>query len=76
MAFKLKIASPGKENVDQEVENVVLKLVSGNVEILENHIPFLSLIKNGYVKYNDQEIEIENGVVHFKNNQLYITYFQ
>lgn len=76
MNFELNIASPGKERICENIDRVIIKLVEGNVEILANHVPFISLIKNGYVKYNDQEINIESGVVHLQKNKMYITYFK
>lgn len=72
--IKLNIAHPSKKKIYAEVDNVVIKLITGNVDIKTGHIPFLSIIKDGYVKYNNNQIKIKDGVVHLKDNNLYITY--
>lgn len=74
--IELNIASVDGEKVKESVESVIIKLVEGNVKILPRHIDFISLIKNGYVKYKDKTIDIEEGVVHFENDRMFITYFK
>lgn len=74
--IELNIASVDGEKVKENVESVIIKLVEGNVKILPRHIDFISLIKNGYVKYEDKTIDIKEGVVHFENDRMFITYFK
>lgn len=74
--INLKLASPLGVDVEKEVSQVEIKVVEGNIVILPNHIPFISKIENGYVKFDDNQIDIEEGVVHFNKNNMYITYFK
>ncbi len=74
--INLSLATPLKIDYQEEVSQVEIKVVEGNITILENHIPFISLIENGYVKFNDKKVDIKNGVVHFNKNNMYITYFE
>ncbi len=71
----LNIANPNGENIKKDVNVVEMKLVDGNIAVLQGHTPFISYIENGYVKYEDKKIDINSGTVHFNDNNLYITYF-
>lgn len=74
--IELNLVSPNGENFIEKVEKVEIKAIEGNLTILSNHISFVSLIHNGYVKIAEKTINIEEGVINFSNNKLYITYFK
>ncbi|MFV0289063.1 MAG: hypothetical protein ACK5HR_06415 [Mycoplasmatales bacterium] len=74
--INLKLSTPTGVSIEEEVSQVEIKMVEGNATILSDHIPFISLIKNGYVKYNQEQIDVQKGIVHFDKNNMYITYFE
>ncbi len=74
--IKLSLSTPSEVSYEEEVTQVEVKLVEGNMTVLTDHVPFISLIKNGYVKFNDKQVDIQEGIVHFNNNNMYITYFK
>lgn len=72
--IKLYLATLQAQTEPINVDKVIVKLKEGNVTFLPGHITVLSIIENGYVKYEDKEINIDSAVVHFSNDELYITY--
>lgn len=74
--INLEIVNPKGTNYKEEVKTVQVKTIEGNIGILPGHIPFISLIQNGYVKFNDQEIKIKDGIIHFEDDDLYISYIE
>lgn len=68
------IASPVNANYQDTSAQVEIKTTNGVMTLLQNHIPIVSEIKDGYIKYNNKKINIKNGVLNFKNNNLYLTY--
>lgn len=76
MKITVNLASATGTKIKEETDSVVMKLTDGNITVLPEHIPFISSIKNGYIRFNDQDINIEKATVHFKNNELYVAYFK
>ncbi len=72
MALKLKIVSPEKIEFDGEVTSVALPGDAGRFEILENHAPFISSLKEGLIEYalegGKQSVEIQAGFISVKDN--------
>ena len=58
----LEIVSPEATLFSSEVDSVVVPGVNGEFEMLKDHAPIVSLLKEGYVKVNgniklDEEVE-------------------
>lgn len=61
--LNVKIATPSEKVFEGELERITIKTTDGVITILPNHIPFISTIENGYVKYNDQELTMTKGAI-------------
>ncbi len=61
---------------NEEVQYIVVKNTDGEFAILNNHIPIVSVIKEGYIKLVDEKqtlyVVIINGILEFKNNEANI----
>ena len=75
--FKLDIVQPDKifftnENVDE----VILPAVEGEIGILFNHIPIISFLKPGFIRViindNNYNFYVDDGFFEFKENTLSI----
>jgi F-type H+-transporting ATPase subunit epsilon len=55
LALKLEIYTPSKDYLKKEVEMVIAPGVLGEVGFLPRHTPFLTLIKEGKVRYKVEE---------------------
>ena len=66
----LKIATPEKEIYNQETSKVIVKTLEGEISIYPNHLPYLSIIKDGYVKLEDETIEIKSGSIILDDNNI------
>lgn len=74
MKIKFKIATPEKVVYESEIDYVTLPTVEGEIAILPNHLPIISILKAGElcVKEGDNLIAmvISGGFLEFKNNTL------
>ena len=75
--FKLEIVNPEQLFLSKEnVSEVVVPSLEGEMGILKDHISIISFLKPGIVTiYSKSELEkyyIEDGIVEFKNNNLII----
>lgn len=61
--LNVKIATPSEKIFEGELDSITIQTTAGVVTILANHVPFISTIENGYVKYNEEEITIVKGAV-------------
>ncbi len=70
--FTLKLISPDGVKYEEEASSVVLPTDRGQIEILPNHMPLISLLKPGeiIVKNGNREHDLstEGGVVQIENN--------
>jgi F-type H+-transporting ATPase subunit epsilon len=71
--FKLKILTPDEKLFEGEVEKVVLPTKAGEVTVLANHIPLISLLSIGEIKIIGAESSgavtsflVQGGVVDVK----------
>ncbi len=58
----LEIVSPEATLFKGEVDSVAVPGVNGEFEMLKDHAPIVSLLKEGYVKVNGSNIELEEEV--------------
>ena len=70
--LNLKLISPEEIIIDEKVEFVVINTIEGEVTILPEHLPYISEINNGYIKYNNEKILIEKAIVVLKENTVSI----
>ncbi len=75
--FKLEIVNPEQLFLSKEnVSEVVVPSLEGEMGILKDHISIISFLKPGIVTiYSKSELEkyyIEDGIAEFKNNNLII----
>ena len=74
MKFKV-LTQVGKTYTD-EIDYVIIRNEDGEMGILNDHIPIVVQIKEGFIKFvqgkNESFLVVEQGVVEFKNNELTI----
>lgn len=73
----LEIVTPDEKVFEGEVKLVQLPGTTGSFEILNNHSPIISTLKNGKIKVTDsvneiKYFEIKSGVVELQNNKIII----
>ena len=76
-SFKIEIISPDKSFYNSEnVNEVVVPAVEGDMGILKNHISIISFLKPGLIKVltdnSEDEFYVEDGILEFKDNTLSI----
>ncbi|MDR0971829.1 MAG: ATP synthase F1 subunit epsilon [Bacteroidales bacterium] len=75
--MNIKIISPEKEVYQGEVTLVQLPGIDGLFEILENHAPIISVLKQGKIRLitplkKEEIIDINSGVIECSNNNIQI----
>lgn len=74
--FKLQILTPKGDFYNDEAEAVSVSTISGRIQILANHIPYVSGVKASGIKIKNGDREkhgdISEGLLHFSNNNLLI----
>jgi len=75
--MRLEILTPEETLFDNEVLSVQVPGKSGKFEMLNNHMPIVSSLKNGIIKITNtdnkkQEVKITNGVIEMKENKIII----
>lgn len=73
--IKLKIISPGKETIAEEIVSIVTESLDGKVEFLANHAPIiLSTVPTITVFEKEdgskREVFTSTGIVYIKNNEI------
>ena len=75
--FSLEIINPEASFfIDENVSEVVLPAIEGEMGILKDHIPIISFLKPGLIKVYSKDKEeifyVDDGIVEFKENLLSI----
>lgn len=72
MGLKLKIVSPEKVEFEGMVDSVVVPGTKGSFEILKDHAPIISSLRNGCVEYvvngTTSQIQVTGGFVEVQKN--------
>ncbi|CCY80265.1 aTP synthase F1 epsilon subunit [Prevotella sp. CAG:1185] len=72
MSLKLKIVSPEKIEFEGTVDSVLVPGTKGAFEILKDHAPIISSLRNGCVEYAvngvRNQIQITGGFVEVQKN--------
>lgn len=70
--FKFKLVTPEGIKIDEDVEMIIVRTISGDRGILKGHIPFVSPVKKSTLKYkiagSYKEVEIEEGFLKVSDN--------
>ena len=75
--FILEIINPEASFlIDENVNEVILPAIEGEMGILKDHIPIISFLKPGLIKVYSKDKEeifyVDDGIVEFKDNSLSI----
>lgn len=75
--MKLEIITPEKTLYEGEVSLVQLPGIDGSFEILNNHAPLISVLKEGKIKIKDendklQYFEVRGGVIEVLKNKVLV----
>ncbi len=71
--LNVKIATPDQKIFDGNLEEIIIQTTVGVITVLPNHVPFISTIEDGYVKFNNEQITISKGtVILSENNALQV----
>ncbi len=75
--LKFKVITPGRVVLEKDVAQVTIPTAAGEVTILPDHIPLLSVVKSGVIltRGKDKEVTylaISGGFLEFHDNQLTI----
>jgi F-type H+-transporting ATPase subunit epsilon len=74
--MQLEIITPDKTLFEGTAKSVTLPGIDGSFQILENHAPIISTLKNGKIKIvtdkDTQLIDINSGVVEMLKNKVII----
>jgi F-type H+-transporting ATPase subunit epsilon len=70
----ITITTPSKNLLDQSCDFVLVHAPTGEFAMLENHVPIIATVSEGYLKVRHQDKEtfvaISGGVVDQKNNVI------
>jgi F-type H+-transporting ATPase subunit epsilon len=74
--FKLQILTPKHEFYNEEVESISINTISGRIQILANHIPYVSGVISSGIKIKNRDGEkygfVSDGLLSFSNNNALI----
>ena len=64
------IVTPNDPKIVSKTDYVVIKLDEGEMGFLINHTPLIGKISNGFVRFNNKCVAVENGIVDFNDNNM------
>lgn len=75
--MKLKIVTPEKSIYENEIFQVTIPTMDGEITVLSHHIPLVSVLKAGELKFKDKdgehEMAVSGGFLEVKgNNEIII----
>jgi F-type H+-transporting ATPase subunit epsilon len=74
--MKVEILTPKGLELETDAKIVVAPTLSGEISILENHVPIISVLKAGKltIKTGDKDIarEIDGGILEFTEGKMVI----
>ena len=68
--IKISVVTPNEKSIEGTSEFVVCVFDTGEYGFLPNHSPVVGKISDGYIRYDNTYIAIQNGIVDFNNNVL------
>ena len=70
--FKFKIVTPEKTVYENEILQVSIPTTSGEITVLQNHIPLVSVLASGELKIKDKDgeyhIAVSGGFIEVRGN--------
>ncbi len=74
--LKFKVITPERVVVEKEVDQVTIPTAAGEVTILPDHIPFLSVVRSGAIMIRQKKeviyLATSGGFLEFHDNELTI----
>ena len=70
--LKVSVISPERTLFEGEAASVVAPAYDGEVGILENHAPMMTLLGKGTLRLPDRNFEIEGGFLQVVDNNVRI----
>ncbi|MDB5204444.1 MAG: atpC [Candidatus Taylorbacteria bacterium] len=70
--MELKIYSLEGTKYEGTVPQVTLPATGGEITVLEHHIPLITTLKAGEVKFKDQTVVINGGFAEIGNNKVVV----
>lgn len=70
--MELKIYSLEGTVFEGEVSQVSLPSVDGEITVLKNHLPIITLLQKGMVKFNKESIQINGGFVEIGKGKVVV----
>ncbi len=74
--MKIRIISFHKILYQGNIISIIAPGIQGYFQILKNHAPFISILKNGFLKLESKdikkEIKIEGGILQVKKNIIFV----
>ena len=68
--LKVSVISPEKILFEGEAASVIAPAYDGEVGILENHAPMMTLLGKGSLRLGDRSFEIEGGFLQVVDNNV------
>ncbi len=66
--LNVKIATPSKKIYDGNLKSITIQTTAGVITVLPNHVPFITTIENGYIRFEDEEVTLTKGSVVLDTN--------
>ncbi|WP_341660124.1 F0F1 ATP synthase subunit epsilon [Blattabacterium cuenoti] len=74
--MKIRIISFHKILYQGYIISIIAPGIQGYFQILKNHAPFISILRNGFLKLESKdikkEIKIEGGILQVKKNIIFV----
>ncbi|MDH6358019.1 F0F1 ATP synthase subunit epsilon [Parabacteroides sp. PF5-9] len=76
--MELTIITPKGIRCNLQVEKASFPGIQGAFTVMPHHAPIMSTLKKGTIKYQakgqreELEIDVEDGIVEIKNNQIWV----
>ena len=74
--LQLQVITPSRVIVDEMVDEVVAPGVLGEFGVLPGHVPFITLLAEGEVRYkrgsSEQKLTVEGGLAEVRDNKVTI----
>ncbi|WP_341652197.1 F0F1 ATP synthase subunit epsilon [Blattabacterium cuenoti] len=74
--MKVRIISFHKILYQGNIISIIAPGIQGYFQILKNHAPFISILRNGFLKLESEdikkEIKIEGGILQVKKNIIFV----
>ena len=70
--MKLQILSLDGSKYDGEASQVTLPTTDGEITVLKNHIPLITTLKSGSIRFPSQEISISGGFAEVTKDKVVV----